>query len=159
MADLIIPRELVPIKKALTESIEASGDFDEEEFKLTGPYSRYAEWRRNKSLLELPKVQRDGVYNVLLGFLAIYHEEVPVQHFRDSKINAAKAKELYVAYCQNAVPLTHLRPSDMVHLAWPIREQRQRGEGDFLPHAQRYLEELKALLCGTHTAENNLQLP
>ena len=30
VADLIIPRELVPIKKALTESIEASGDFDEE---------------------------------------------------------------------------------------------------------------------------------
>ena len=100
-------------------------------------------------------MQQGHVYKVLLGFLAMYHEEVPVAHFRDSKINAAKAKELYVAYCQNAVPLTHLRPSDMVHLAWAIREQRQRGEGDFLPHAQRYLEELKALLCGTHTAENN----
>ena len=146
VADLIIPRELVPIKKALTESIEASGDFDEEEFKLTGPYSRYAEWRRNKSLLELPKVQQRLVYDVFRAFLAMYHEEVPVQHFHDSKINAAKAKELYVAYCQNAVPLTHLRPSDMVRLAWAIREQQQRGEGHFLPHAQRYLEELKALV-------------
>ena len=100
-------------------------------------------------------MQRDGVYNVLLGFLAIYHEEVPVQHFRDSKINAAKAKELYVAYCQNAVPLTQLRRYDRERLAWAIREQQQSGEGHFLPHAQRYLEELKALLCGTHTAENN----
>ena len=95
-------------------------------------------------------MQQGHVYKVLLGFLAMYHEEVPVAHFRDSKINAAKAKELYVAYCQNAVPLTHLRPSDMVHLAWAIREQRQRGEGDFLPHAQRYLEELRNLLCITN---------
>ena len=46
----------------------------------------------------------------------------------------------------------------MVHLAWAIREQRQRGEGDFLPHAQRYLEELKDLLCGTHTAKTTARL-
>ena len=26
------------------------------------------------------------MYDVLLGFLAMYHEEVPVAHFRDSKI-------------------------------------------------------------------------
>ena len=69
VADLIIPRELVPIKKALTESIEASGDFDEKEFKLSTAYCSYEAWRRNKSFLELPKVQQAHVYMVLLGFL------------------------------------------------------------------------------------------
>ena len=33
-ADLIIPRECVPIQKALTESIEAFTDLDEHEFKV-----------------------------------------------------------------------------------------------------------------------------
>ena len=100
-------------------------------------------------------MQQRHVHDVLLAFLAMYHEEVPVDYIRDSKINAAKARKVYVLYCQNAVPLTQLRPYDRQLLAWAIREQRQRGEGHFLPHAQRYLEELKALLCGTHTAENN----
>ena len=38
----------------------------------------------------------------------------------------------------------------MIHLAWAIREQQQSGEGQFLPHAQRYLEELRNLLCITN---------
>ena len=50
-------------------------------------------------------------------------------------------EELYVAYCQNALPLTQLGSASMIHLAWAIREQQQNGEGQFLPHAQRYLEE------------------
>ena len=40
----------------------------------------------------------------------------------------------------------------MKHLAWAIRKQQHSGEGHFLPHAQRYLEELKALFCDL---ENN----
>ena len=35
----------------------------------------------------------------------------------------------------------------MKHLAWAIRKQQHSGGGHFLPHAQRYLEELKALFC------------
>ena len=158
VADLIIPPELVPIKTALTASIEAFdpyGKFDDEEFKAATAYCTYAEWRRTKSLPELPKVQRGRVYNVLQGFLAVYHPEVPAAWFRDGKINAARAEKLYVAYCRNALRLGQLGGVDLVHLAWAIREQQQSGEGQFLPHAQRYLAELKDLLCGTNTAENN----
>ena len=43
----------------------------------------------------------------------------------------------------------------MGELGADMGEQQQSRDGHFLPHAQRYLEELKALLCGTHTAENN----
>ena len=53
VADLIIPRVLVPIKKALTVSIEAFdpyGNFEDEEFKAVLAYRTYAEWRRTKSL-------------------------------------------------------------------------------------------------------------
>ena len=97
-------------------------------------------------------MQRRRVYNVLQGFLAVYHPEVLAAWFRDGKINAARAENLYVAYCQNALPLTQsLNDSTLVHLAWAIREQQQSREGHFLPHAQRYLEELKDLLCGTNT--------
>ena len=150
VADLIIPPELVPIKTALTASIEAFdsyGKFDDEEFKAATAYCTYAEWRRTKSLPELPKVQRGRVYNVLQGFLAMYHEEVPVAWFRNGNINAARAEKLYAAYCRNAIRLGQLRRVDLVHLAWAIREQQQSGEGHFLPHAQRCLEELKDLLC------------
>ena len=48
VADLIIPPELVPIKKALTATIEASGNFDEHEFKVAIAYTAYAEWRCTK---------------------------------------------------------------------------------------------------------------
>ena len=158
MADLIIPRELVPIKNALTNMIKSSGDLHEEEFKLDLAYHVYDEWRRRRSLLELPQVQRAYAYNILLAFLAMYHEEVPVAHFRDGKINAGKAKKLYVAYCRNGVPLRELGPSEMVHLAWAIREQQQRWKGDFLQHAQHYLEELKTLLLGTHLVKTTARL-
>ena len=104
-------------------------------------------------------VQRRRVLHVLQGFLAVYHPEVPVAWFRDCKINAARAEKLYVAYCQKALPLTHsLNDSTLVHLAWAIREQQQSREGHFLPHAQRYLEELKDLLCGANTSEKNALL-
>ena len=45
VADLIIPRVLVPIKKALTATIEASGNFDEHEFKVAIAYTTLMEWR------------------------------------------------------------------------------------------------------------------
>ena len=150
VADLIIPPELVPIKKAVTATIETSGNFDEPEFKVAIAYTTYAEWRRTKSLPELPKVQRGRVYNVLQGFLAMYHEEVPVVWFRNGNINAARAEKLYVAYCRNAIRLGQLGEVHLVHLAWAIRKQQQSGKGEFLPHAQRYLEELKDLLCITN---------
>ena len=150
VADLNIPRVLGPIKKAFTVSIEAFdpyGNFDDEEFKAALAYRTYAEWRRTKSLPELPQVQRGRVYNVLQGFLAMYHEEVPVVWFRNGRINAARAEKLYVAYCRNAIRLGQLGEVHLVHLAWAIREQQQNGKRQFLPHAQRYLEELKNLLC------------
>ena len=101
---------------------------------------------------------------VIQGFLAMYHPEVPVAWFREGQINAAKAEEFYVAYCDFAVPLTQLQNCKLIkphnvkldyamrHLAWAIRQRgtsgrMHRGEGHFLPHAQRYLEELKALFC------------
>ena len=97
-------------------------------------------------------VQRRRVLHVLQGFLAVYHPEVPAAWFRDGKINAARAEKLYAAYCQNALPLTQrLNDDTLLHLAWAIREQQQSREGHFLPHAQRYLEELKDFLCGTNT--------
>ena len=80
-------------------------------------YTNYAEWRRTNSLPELSKVQKHSAYNVLQGFLAMYHEEVPVAWFRNGKINAARAEKLYVAYCQNALPLTQLGSESMIHLA------------------------------------------
>ena len=55
VADLIIPPELVPIKKALAATIEASGNLDEHEFKVAIAYTTYAEWRRTNSLPELHK--------------------------------------------------------------------------------------------------------
>ena len=149
VADLIIPPELVPIKKALTVSIEAFdpyGNFDDEEFKAAIAYSTYAEWRRTKSLPELPKVQRGRVYNVMQGFLAMYHEEIPVAWFRTGKIHVERAKELYDTYCRNRVCVGQFEEGALKHLAWAIREQQQSGKGHFLPHAQRYLEELKDLL-------------
>ena len=103
-------------------------------------------------------MQQGRVYNVLQGLLALYHEEVPVAWFRNGKINAARAEKLYVAYCQNALPLTQLLNDSMIHLAWAIREQQQSREGHFLPHAQRYLEELEDFLCGTNTAETTALL-
>ena len=150
VADLIIPRVLVPIKKALTVSIEAFdpyGNFDDEEFKAALAYSTYAEWRRTKSLPELPKVQMVRVYNVLQGLFAMYHEEIPVAWFRTGNINVERASELYDTYCRNRLRLGQLEERALIHLAWAIREQQQSGEGHFLPHAQRYLEELKDLLC------------
>ena len=147
VADLIIPPELVPCKKALTASIEACGSFDEDEFKVAMAYTTYMDWRRTKSLPELPKVQMVRVYNVLQGFLAMYHEEIPVAWFRTGKINVERAKELYDTYCRNRLRLGQLEGGALIHLAWAIREQQQSGEGHFLPHAQRYLEELKDLLC------------
>ena len=155
VADLIIPPELVPIKKALTATIEASGNFDEHEFKVAIAYTTYAEWRRTKSFPELPRVQQSRVYNVLQGLLAMYDEEVPVAWFRTGKINVVRAKKLYETYCRNRLRLGQLEGGALIHLAWAIREQQQSGEGHFLPHAQRYLEELKDLLCGTNTAENS----
>ena len=94
-------------------------------------------------------MQRGRVYNVLQGVLAMYHEEVPVAWFRNGNINVARAEKLYVAYCRNAIRLGQLGEVHLIHLAWAIREQQQSREGHFLPHAQRYLEELKDLLCGT----------
>ena len=79
----------------------------------------------------------------------MYHEEVPVAWFRNGNINVARAEKLYVAYCRNAIRLGQLGEVHLIHLAWAIREQQQSREGHFLPHAQRYLEELKDLLCGT----------
>ena len=58
VADLIIPPELVPIKKAVTATIEASGNFDEHEFKVAIAYTTYMDWRRTKSLPERPE-QKD----------------------------------------------------------------------------------------------------
>ena len=83
----------------------------------------------------------------------MYHPEVPVAWVRDGKMNAARAEKLYVAYCQNALPVTQLlNHHTMAHLAWAIREQQQQSqEGCFLLHAQRYLEKLKDLFCGTNT--------
>ena len=159
VADLIIPPELVPIKKAVTATIEASGNFDEHEFKVAIAYTTYAEWRRTNSLPELTQMQKLHVYIVFQGFLAMYHPEVRVAWFHEGKINAAKAEEFYMAYCDFAVPLTQLqnckltKPHNvkseyaMRHLAWAIRKQQHSGEGHFLPHAQRYLEELKAVFC------------
>ena len=147
VADLIIPPELVPTKKALTVSIKACGSFDEDEFKTAMAYTNYAEWRRTNSLPELPKVQKHRVYNVLQGFLAMYHEEVPVAWFRTGKINVVRAKKLYETYCRNRLRLGQLDGGSLIHLAWAIREQQQSGDGHFLPHAQRYPEELKDLLC------------
>ena len=156
VADLIIPPELVPIKKALAATIEASGNFDEHEFKVAIAYTTYAEWRCTKSLPELTQMQQRHVYIVFQGFLAMYHPEVRVAWFHEGKINAARPEKLYVAYCQNALPLTQrTQDSTLVHLAWAIREQQQSREGHFLPHAQRYLEESKDLFCGANTAENN----
>ena len=149
VADLIIPPELVPIKKALTVSIKACGSFDEDEFKTAMAYTNYAEWRRTNSLPELPKVQKHRVYNVLQGFLAMYHEEIPVAWFHTGKNNVERAKKLYDTYCRNRLRLGQLEGGALIHLAWAIREQQQSREGHFLPHAQRYLEELKDLLCGT----------
>ena len=122
VADLIIPPELVPIKKALTVSIEACGSFDEDEFKATNAYCFYVDWRRRKSFPELPKMQQRRVHNVLQGFLAMYHEEVPVAWFRNGKINAEKAKKLCVAYCRNGLRLRQLGGAALIHLAWAIRE-------------------------------------
>ena len=101
-------------------------------------------------------VQRRRVLHVLQGFLAVYHPEVPVAWFRDCKINAARAEKLYARYCQNALPLTQrVADSTLLHLAWAIRRQQQSREDHFLPHAQRYLEELKDLFCGANIVENN----
>ena len=50
VANLIIPRVLVPIKKALTATIKVSDNFDEHEFKVAIAYTTYAEWRRTNSL-------------------------------------------------------------------------------------------------------------
>ena len=68
-----------------------------------------------------------------------------------------------MAYCQNALRDKHrhlvraqrVNDNTLVHLAWAIREQQQSREGHFLPHAQRYLEELKDLFCGANIVENN----
>ena len=65
VADLIIPPELVPIKNALTATIEACGNFDEHEFKVAIAYTTYAEWRWTKSLPELTHLQQRHVYIVL----------------------------------------------------------------------------------------------
>ena len=157
VADLIIPPELVPIKQALTATIKVSDNFDEHEFKVAIAYTTYAERRRTNSLPELTQMQKRLVYIVFQGFLAMYHPEVRVTWFHEGKINAAKAEEFYVAYCDFAVSLTQLQNSKLIkphnvkseyamrHLAWAIRRQQHSGEGRFLPHAQRYLEELKAL--------------
>ena len=155
VADVIIPPELVPIKKAVTATIETSGNFDEHEFRVAIAYTTYAEWRRTNSFPKLIQKQRGHVDMVIQGFLAMYHPEVRVAWFREGKINAAKAEEFYVAYCEFAVPLTQLRRTvptvkseyAMRHLAWAIRKQQHSGEGHFLPHAQRYLEELKTVFC------------
>ena len=122
VADLIIPPELVPIKKGLTASIEASGSFDEH-FKVVHAYANSSlVWRRS----QVSRMQERRVYNVLQGFLAVYHPEVLAAWFRDGKINAARAEKLYVAYCQNALPLTRLlNDCTLVHIAWAIREQQQ----------------------------------
>ena len=164
VADLIIPPELVPIKKAFTATIEASGNLDEHEFKVGIAYTTYMEWRCTKSLPELAQMQQRHMCIVFQGFLAMYHPEVRVAWFHEGKINAAKAEEFYMAYCDFAVPLTQLqnckwtKPHNakseyaMRHLAWAIRKQQHSGEGHFLPHAQRYPEELNALFCDL---ENN----
>ena len=82
---------------------------------------------------------------VLLAVLGA-HSSLP----RTEITRKRNPEELYVAYCQNALPLTQsVNDSTLVHLAWDVREQQQSREGHFLPHAQRYLEELKDLLCGT----------
>ena len=140
VADLIIPPELVPIKKAVTATIETSGNIDEHEFKVAIAYTTYAEWRRTKSLPELPKFQQGHVYMVFQGFLAMYHPEVRVAWFREGTINAAKAEEYYVAYCGFAVPLSQLHTCKLIkphhvkseyamrHLAWAIRKQQHSGE-------------------------------
>ena len=58
VADLIIPPELVPIKKAFTATIKVSDNFDEHEFKVAIAYTAYAEWRCTKSVPELTQMQQ-----------------------------------------------------------------------------------------------------
>ena len=147
VADLIIPPELVPIKSALTATIEACGNFDEHEFKVANAYATYLDWRKTTLFPVEPRGREDRVYNVFQGFLAMYHEEIPVAWFRTGKINVQRARNLYDTYCRNRLRLGQLEGGALIHLAWAIREQQQSGEGHFLPHAQRCLEELKELLC------------
>ncbi len=74
-------------------------------------------------------MQKRHVYIVFQGFLAMYHPEVRVAWVREGKMNAAKAEEFYVAYCEYAVPLTRLqtRNRTKVLLAWAVCELRHIG--------------------------------
>ena len=157
VASLIIPPVLQPIKKNLATSIPIGGDFTDEEFKASIAKDSYVQWRKNKSLPELTKMQTEHVYCVLQGLIAMYHEDIPMYWFRDEKINVPKAELLYQGYCQGALPLTKLgqwanvsSKYAMKLLAWAIRRKHQAGEKHFQEHAQRYLDDLNALLCGTN---------
>ena len=62
-----------------------------------------------------------------------------------------QAYKAYNGFCYEAKTLKQLRPAGRViqavdDLAWAIREKKQERNGDFLPHAERFVKEVGAFL-------------
>ena len=94
------------------------------------------------------------MYYALRGRLAVSHPDVDSACW--GGIPLEKSDALYRAFCQGSLPFAALGQAFLVSeahagklLAYAIREQQSQSDGKaFLPHAQRYLEELCTLVSG-----------
>ena len=95
---------------------------------------------------EIDKTHASRVYKCFQGLLAVYHPDVEVAWF--SK-RYTRAEEAYRLFCETMVPheqlLARLNLSQekaLLLLATAVRDRQQTDPADFLPHAQRYINEL-----------------
>jgi hypothetical protein len=140
---------------AYDESLfDVADDLTDDRFRLKCAFDDLVQWRTRKSLPEFDKTQTSLVYQVFKGLLAIYHATLPVA-WADacSARKIERARQVYKTYCEDAVPLGQLgqareisQANAMDLLALAIHEQQQIEEEHFRLHAQRYLDELAALL-------------
>ena len=150
--DIAVPRVLKPLARSLANSIKAFGytGIDQEEYyKLSMAYQDYVEWRQRQNMHELDRTHANGIYRCLKGLLAVYHPDVQSACF--SK-RCTRAEEAYRLFCETTVPLQQLadklklsQERALLLLATAARDRQQTEVSAFLPHAQRYINELAAM--------------
>ncbi len=160
--DLAAPRVLKPLARSLANSIGAfgyAGIGQEEDYKVSVAYQDYVEWRQRHNMHELDRTHANRIYRCFQGLLAVYHPDVHVAWF--SK-HYTRAEEAYRLFCETScVPLAQLsdklkvsQDRAMILLAKAVFNRQQTEESPFLsaflPHAQRYINELAAMTfnCG-----------
>ena len=150
--DIAVPRVLKPLVGSLDKSLRGvgyTGIDQEEDYKLSLAYQEYVRWRQRHSLHELDKTHASRTYRCLEGLLAVYHPYAQVACFSR---RYTRAEEAYRLFCETMVPLEQLanrlrlsQERASLLLAAAVRDRQQTEQSDFLPHAQRYINELAAM--------------